>query len=57
MTFTPRSVEGFRHLYGRAPTIAEFRALMDHDRPTSTPVSNGCDCYDEECSRCNPESK
>lgn len=54
---TPTSVEGFRHTYGRAPTVAEMRACIDYAHPPKAvePVSNGCDCYDEECTICTPE--
>jgi hypothetical protein len=57
MTYTSiRSVEAFRMVYGRTPTVAEFRACMGHDQPTvPTPKSNGCDCYDPECSWCCDE--
>jgi hypothetical protein len=62
--FLPRSVEGFRLAYGRAPTPAELRACIDHAHPPtpSPPVSNGCTrgvgggpCYDDECYICDPQ--
>jgi hypothetical protein len=50
-----RSVEGFRMVYGRTPTVAEFRAAMGHDQPRPKPTTNGCDCYDPECGVCCDE--
>jgi hypothetical protein len=53
-SFIPTSVEGFRYAYGRAPTPAELRACIDAAHPPRQPepYSNGCDCYDPECSIC-----
>lgn len=53
-----RSVEAYRLVYGRSPTVAEFRAIMGHDRPMSHPAPEPryCGyCYDPECTECNPE--
>lgn len=56
-TFIPRSVEGYRYAYGRTPTVAEFRASLAASEPVrpAAPVSNGCDCHDDECSICDPQ--
>lgn len=51
---TPRSVESFRMLYGRTPTVAEFQAIMA-TQGAGKPTHDGryCDyCYDPECSVC-----